>query len=63
MIFTPSIGEGKGGNMALSLNHFVENEESRIAKFKSWYIRQSKSDPDGFPLTMPTDNEGHGMKC
>ena len=49
--------------MALSLNHFVENEESRIAKFKSWYIRQSKSDPDGFPLTMPTDNEGHGMKC
>ena len=44
--------------MALSLDDFIKQEVTRLARFKKWYLQQTKNNPKEFPLTIPTGNEG-----
>jgi hypothetical protein len=44
--------------MSTSLYEFAEDESDRLQKFVAWYEAMSKIEPEKFPITIPTENEG-----
>lgn len=44
--------------MSLSLKEFEKEENKRLKDFVVWYEEMAKIEPEKFPLTLPSENEG-----
>ena len=44
--------------MPMSLDKFLATARADIDEFEAWWIRRNKEDPDNFPMTMASGNEG-----
>lgn len=41
-----------------TLSQFVAEEERTLVKFKKWWIRMNKKEPENYPLEIEDDNQG-----
>jgi hypothetical protein len=46
------------GDNSTSLHQFASDERKRLEQFVTWYETMSKMEPEKFPITLPSDNEG-----
>jgi hypothetical protein len=44
--------------MSTSLHEFATDEKDKLEKFVIWYEAKNKENPEHFPLTLPSENEG-----